>query len=215
MKKSGFIILIVSIVIVISSVALIYNNQEITKLEPNIDHESEEKGDISKEAKEVIFNKEGVVLTFYWLEGQPYLSNEESEIIVLTKNQGTTIINYPTMSYSTLGKKYSSQSASWEAYPTETSWEYIDRKNIGRGHSGEDLVLEKGQKGKIHFHFLFDDEFAKSKNQGVNITMNIKIGKTRYSINKELQRIVEPKSNYKSNAEHPVGDYLKSKSHGY
>lgn len=160
------------------------------------------------EAKEIIFDRDGVEISFLWLEATGFMSNEESEIQVLNNSRSTVEIRNPMLKYITSGKTYDPPSEGWESYATPMSREYIDRVIIYDSVPDSSLILKPGQFGKFHYHFLFDDQWAQSANQTAQISLELLIGSKTHNVNKSLERTVKPMNRFESSAEHPVEEQI-------
>lgn len=107
---------------------------------------------------EPFYSKDGLYLTHSW-PGEGNFSNEETEILLFNESRSSVEVKSFDLAYSVDGKTYPHKSGTWEKFPSKTSWEKLEYLNISpQYYKGEPLILEPGQKGKLHWHIQFDTQ---------------------------------------------------------
>lgn len=135
----------------------------------------------------VLYQQEGLTFEHYF----PYtgsLKGDESEILVY--NQGTMPIQITSsdMKFIVEGRTYEQYSGTWEKFPSKQSWERIDYINIKPPYyQGQPLILEPGQKGKLHWHYQFAEDI-RGKEQAVEIDIAYNRRTQGYTIKKRVVR---------------------------
>lgn len=133
------------------------------------------------------YSKDGITLEHYW-PGEANFSNEETEVLVFNNSSSKIEVKSFDMEYMVAGKTYPHKSGTWEKFPTTRSWDRIEYLNISpQYYKGEPLILEIGQKGKLHWHINFGSSPLDGK-QTVEVKLTfIKNGKT-ITTNEKLTR---------------------------
>lgn len=150
-----------------------------------------EKNSLSSPA---IFHQDGkVVFEHYWPLDPlaQHLKDDESEMVVYNDGDVNLQITSTDMKFLLDGKSYSQYSGTWEKFSSRTSWERIEYINIDPSHyKNEPLILQPGQKAKIHYHYKFDTEIA-DKKQAVQINLKYKLNGVEKNIDRKLERARE------------------------
>lgn len=141
-----------------------------------------------------IFHQDGkVVFEHYWpldLLAQ-HLKADESEMVVYNDGDSNIQITSTDMKFLLDGKSYSQYSGTWEKFPSRTSWEKLEYINIKSDYyKNEPLILQPGQKAKIHYHYKFDTDIA-NKKHAVQINLKYKLNGLEKNIDKKLERTSE------------------------
>lgn len=137
----------------------------------------------------IFYNQQGLVLEHYW-PNSFFLKGDESEILLYNEGIAPVQILSSDMKFILIGKSYSQYSGTWEKFPSRQSWEKLEYVNIKPPYyKGEPLILQPGQKGKLHWHYKFDEEVAKQE-QKVDINLAYQIEGKEYTIQKQLTRTV-------------------------
>ena len=145
----------------------------------------------SNSHSEYAFYQDGqVIFEHYWPldPASNHLKADESEILVY--NDGTVPVQIisPDMIFFLDGKSYPQYSGTWERFPSRTSWERIEYINIDPEHyHNEPLILQPGQKGKIHYHYKFDTDIS-TKKHSVHILITSKVNGIEKKIDQTLVR---------------------------
>jgi hypothetical protein len=85
-------------------------------------------------------------------------------------------------------KTYPHKSGTWEKFPSKTSWEKIEYLNISpQYYKGEPLILEPGQKGKLHWHINFGSQPLDGK-QTVQLKLTFLKGNETITIEEKFNR---------------------------
>ncbi|MEE8401529.1 MAG: hypothetical protein V3R86_05205 [Candidatus Hydrothermarchaeaceae archaeon] len=97
------------------------------------------------------------------------------------------------MKFSVNGNSYPVYSGSWEKYQSARAWERIDYAIISPYFPKENPVLEPGQKGKLHYHFDFEESPGDTAGQVVQIKINFSYGGISQNVDEEFERSTEIK----------------------
>ncbi|QQG39663.1 MAG: hypothetical protein HYS81_04820 [Candidatus Aenigmatarchaeota archaeon] len=136
------------------------------------------------QTEQIFFSKDGVSMEHYWPSTYS-LKGDESEMLIYNEGGERVSIVSVEMTFTAGGRTYEQYSGTWEAFPSRQSWERIDYVNMHPDYyKGEPLVLEPGQKGKVHYHYRFGDV---SGEQSVSIDLTYKAGGTAV-VKKKLTR---------------------------
>ena len=135
----------------------------------------------------VLYQKDGLTFEHYF-PNTGSLKSDESEILIYNgKNTAVQIIS-SDMKFIADGKNYEQYSGTWEKFPSIQSWEKIEYVNIHpRYYQGQPLILELGQKGKLHWHYQFGEAIS-GKEQAVDIEISYKIRAQNYTLKKKVER---------------------------
>ena len=136
----------------------------------------------------IFFERDGVTFEHNWPDTESKsLKGDESEIFVYNENDNNIEFIATNMIFFVGETSYNIYSGTWEKFPSRNSWDRIEQINIGQGYSGEPLILEPGQKGKIHYHYEFDIS-AEDPNQRVQIDLTYTLNGETKIIDQELIR---------------------------
>lgn len=137
--------------------------------------------------KQPFYQKGGISLQHYWPSDGSF-SAEETEILVVNESDSSVQIKSFEMTYSIDSKSYSQKSGTWEKFPTKASWDKIEYINISPQYfKNEPLILESGQKGKLHWHINFGPQQLNGK-QTVKIKLMLLKGSEKKTIDEEFNR---------------------------
>lgn len=158
----GAVLLVIALVIGGNFISKSPNNQgtgQSTTSSGNFQgqpHGSESAGGESLKvySQNAVFSNEGGVVIEHYFPGENHLSTEESEAYVYNESNSPVVFTTTIINYLLNGVSQNSSSGTWELFPTASSWEKIQYTNIGeQNYDGTPLVVEPGQKAKIHFHY--------------------------------------------------------------
>lgn len=136
----------------------------------------------------VIHQQDGLYFVHYF-PNTASLKSDESEILLYNLGTQRAQIISSDQQFVVQGKTYEQYSGTWEKFPTYTSWERMQYVNIEPSYyNNEPLILEPGQKGKLHWHYRFEGEIW-GKEQKVKISVQYKIGTVSYDLNKDVTRL--------------------------
>lgn len=125
----------------------------------------------------VFFQENNLVLEHYW-PNDAFLKDDESEI--LAYNEGSSPIQFisPDMVFYIDEQAFNQYSGTWEKFISRQSWDRTEYINIEPDYyKNEPLVLQPGEKGKLHWHYQFPPGL--SGKPAVSIKLQIlKDGKT-------------------------------------
>ena len=161
-----------------------------------------------------IYKDNNVSVTYLWPNAHKYISNEESEVHILNNSPQTVeIINpYLTIHSSEL---FRPASEGFESYTSKTSDQKVSRVIIYDSIPESSLLLNPGEYGNLHWHFLFNDSHAQSGIQTANIKLGLKTGEKVININEEMKREISPIEHFESSAEHPVEEQIRKHEPGH
>lgn len=194
-KGSTQLILVVVVIIVLGLVGFFFLNKQGTSLPIPAGHQeqpqqSKDNNNQPQEGygfKQPFYQKNGISLQHYW-PGEGSFSAEETEILVVNESDASVAIKSFEMTYFIEGKPYSQKSGTWERFPTKASWDKIEYINISpQYYKNEPLILESGQKGKLHWHINFGPQQLNGK-QTVKIILMLLKGSERLTIDEEFNR---------------------------
>lgn len=135
----------------------------------------------------ILYQQDGVTLEHYF-PNTGSLKSDESEILVYNRGNVTVQITSSDMKFIVEGRTYEQYSGTWEKFPSQQSWEKIDYVNIKPPYyQGQPLVLEPGQKGKLHWHYQFESDI-RGKEQAVDIEITFTSGGKSITIEKIVTR---------------------------
>lgn len=121
---------------------------------------------------EPFYSKDGLYLSHSW-PSEGNFSAEETEILLFNESNSNVEVKSFDLIYSVEGKLYPQKSGTWEKFPTKASWDKIEYINISsQYYKGEPLILEPGQKGKLHWHIQFGTQPLDGK-QTVTVKLNL------------------------------------------
>lgn len=140
------------------------------------------------------FHQDGkVIFEHYWPLDPlaPHLKADESEMVVYNDGDVNLQITSTDMKFLLDGKSYSQYSGTWEKFSSRTSWERIEYVNIDPSHyKNEPLILQPGQKAKIHYHYKFETDIA-DKKHAVQINLKYRLNGIEKNIDRKLERTRE------------------------
>src|SRR3989338_10419930 len=134
------------------------------------------------------FYKDGnIVFDHHWPNTQS-LGGDESEVFVYNDGNSVFQVKSTDMVFVAGGKSYSQYSGTWEKFPSRSSWERIEYINIHPNYyKNEPLVLQPGQKGKIHYHYQFPGDISGKQEAKIKITYLV--GGEEKKVDQTLTRI--------------------------
>ncbi len=141
--------------------------------------------------EKVFFEKGNIQFEHYW-PNSGSLGSDESEILVYNEGNVSVQIVSTDMKFIAGGKTYTQYSGTWEKFPSRASWDRIEYTNIQPNYyKGEPLIIQPGQKGKIHYHYQFGGDISQQQ-QAVKINIVYNHGGKEESIDMELKRTNPP-----------------------
>ncbi|MEK6950960.1 MAG: hypothetical protein AABX13_04530 [Nanoarchaeota archaeon] len=137
----------------------------------------------------VIQQQEGVTFEHYF-PNTGSLKSDESEILIYNQGKAAVQITSSDMKFILDGKRYEQYSGTWEKFPRQQSWERMEYVNIHpRYYAQEPLILQPGQKGKLHWHYQFGQDIQ-NKPQAVEIDIIYTLGGKKQVINQRLTKVI-------------------------
>lgn len=135
----------------------------------------------------VLYNQDQVIFEHYW-PNTASLKGDESEILVYNEGTAPVQITASDQIFILGNQRYSQYSGTWEKFPSRQSWNRIDYVNINQNYyTGQPLILEPGQKGKLHWHYQFKGDVS-TQQQAAEITIAFTRQGKSYSLDKKLAR---------------------------
>lgn len=134
-----------------------------------------------------------VIFEHYWPLDPlaPHLKADESEMVVYNDGDVNLQITSTDMKFLLDEKSYSQYSGTWEQFSSRTSWERIVYINIDPSHyKNEPLILQPGQKAKIHYDYKFETDIADRKH-AVQINLKYKLNNLEKNLDLKLERTRE------------------------
>ncbi len=136
----------------------------------------------------ILATQDGVTFEHYF-PNTAFLKGDESEILIFNKGNSPVTITASDQKFIMGGKIYEQYSGTWEKFPSQQSWERLEYINIKTGYyKGEPLILEPGQKGKLHWHYQFE---KLEREQTADIAITYSVAGKSYSLNKKVTRVVD------------------------
>ena len=135
----------------------------------------------------VLHRQDGVTFEHYF-PNTGSLKSDESEILIYNERNIAVQVVSSDMKFILGGKTYEQYSGTWEKFPSKQSWERMEQVNIKPlYYQGQPLILEPGQKGKLHWHYQFGGDIS-GKEQAVEINVAYKIGSQSYTLERRVVR---------------------------
>lgn len=199
LKQSGFskIIIVVFVgIVLLGGGAIFVRNQQPSPIQPNRQQgqnqyqQNQYQQDNQYQGygfKRPFYSKDGVSFQHYW-PGDGSFSNEETEVLVINESTARVQITSFDMSYTIRAQGYSQKSGTWEKFPSKQSWDRIEYLNISpQYYKGEPLILEVGQKGKLHWHLNLFQPPPQRATHAIDIKLSYTVGGVAQSLDQELE----------------------------
>ena len=137
--------------------------------------------------KTAFYSKDGISLTHTW-PGEKNFSNEETEILLFNESNTSLEIKSFDLEYQVEGKTYPHKSEGWEKFKDQQSHERIEYIITSPQHyQGQPLILEPGQKGKLHWHIQFGNTPLDGK-QTIQLKLSLLKGNETITIDEAFHR---------------------------
>lgn len=192
-------ILIIVIVVVVVLAGGFFLFQQFTKSVPsfNPQFQQNQHGEAASKPSEQenggygfkrpFYRKDGISIQHYW-PGEGNFSNEETEILLLNESSSNIEVKSFNLDYSVEGKTYPHKSGTWEKFSSKQSWDKIEYLNISpQYYKSEPLILEPGQKGKLHWHIQFGPN-PLDGNQAVKVKLTLLKGSETITVDEQFNR---------------------------
>ena len=135
----------------------------------------------------ILHRQDGVTFEHYF-PNTGSLKGDESEILMYNEGNAVVQVTSSDMKFIVAGRTYEQDSGTWEKFPSIQSWERIEQVNIKPPYyQGQHLILEPGQKGKLHWHYQITGDI-RGKEQAVDIDITYSIGAQSYTLKKKVVR---------------------------
>lgn len=166
----------------------------------------------------VFLESDDIIFEHYWpLDTYAkHMKADESEILVYNNGNSPVQITSADMKFIINDKTYDQYSGTWEKFASKTSWEKLEYININPNYyNGEPpLILQPEQKGKIHYHYRFDEDVTSNPNQAVKIKITFKINSNSETIDLKLERKISTAESIADNySEQPEKSEGESSGH--
>jgi hypothetical protein len=147
----------------------------------------------------VFYQQNGLTLEYHWpLNDLNYLSAEETQILAYNESDEAIEFIMPQMSFTENGSPRALTSGTWEKFPSRNSWDRIEQIFLLHSYQGEPLLVQPGEKAKIHWHL--ERITSTDTNQSVALDLTVATGTRTETITLTLVRHSE-----QSNIDVPTG----------
>ena len=142
----------------------------------------------------VFYEQNGLTLEYYWpLDDSSNLSADETEILAYNESDEAIEFVMPQMTFTEGGSPRAQISGTWEKYPSRNSWDRIEYISIPPSlYQGEPLLLQPGEKAKIHWHL--EGITSTDTNQSVALDLTVTTGARTETITQTLVRDSEQRT---------------------
>jgi hypothetical protein len=147
----------------------------------------------------VFYQQNGLTLEYHWpLDDQNYLSAEETQIMAYNESDEVIEFIMPQISFTENGSPRTLTSGTWEKFPSRYSWDRIEQIFLLHSYQGEPLLVQPGEKAKIHWHL--ERITSTDTNQSVALDLTVMIGTRTETITLTLVRHSEQSNTEASTA---------------
>lgn len=154
---------------------------------PSSQHAPEQTQPRNQQQPPTFYSKGGLSFTHSW-PGEGNFSAEETEILLFNESNSSFEVKSFDLTYSVEGKTYPHKSGTWEKFARKDSPEKIEYLNISpQYYKGEKLLLNPGQKGKLHWHIQFGPNPLDGK-QTVAVKLTLLKDGQAININEQFHR---------------------------
>ncbi len=129
----------------------------------------------------IFYDQGGVTLEYYWpLDPSRNLSADETEILAYNTGDATIEFRSPGIVFTEGGVIRERFSGAWEKFPSRSSWDRIEYIQIPPSpFGGESLLVNPGEKAKLHWHMDAVSADNTSQSVAVDLTVVTKAGTER------------------------------------
>ena len=123
----------------------------------------------------VFYQQNGLTLEYQWpLDEKNYLSAEETQIVAYNESDEAIEFIMPKMSFTENGSPRAIISGTWEKFPSRYSRDRIEQIFLLNSYRGEPLLVQPGEKAKIHWHL--EPITSTDTNQSVSLDLTVATG---------------------------------------
>ena len=133
----------------------------------------------------VFYQQNGLTLEYQWPLDE-YLSAEETQILAYNESDEAIEFIMPQMSFTENGSPRAITSGTWEKFPSRYSWDRIEQIFLLSSYQGEPLIVQPGEKAKIHWHL--ERITSTDTNQSVALDLTVTTGARTETITLTLVR---------------------------
>ena len=133
----------------------------------------------------VFYQQNGLTLEYQWPLDE-YLSAEETQILAYNESDEAIEFIMPQMSFTENGSPRAITSGTWEKFPSRKSWDRIEQIFLLSSYQGEPLIVQPGEKAKIHWHL--ERITSTDTNQSVALDLTVTTGARTETITLTLVR---------------------------
>ena len=135
----------------------------------------------------VFYQQNGLTLEYHWpLDDLNHLSAEETQILAYNESDEAIEFIMPQMSFTENGSPRAITSGTWEKFPSRYSWDRIEQIFLLSSYQGEPLLVQPGEKAKIHWHL--ERITSTDTNQSVALDLTVTTGARTETITLTLVR---------------------------
>ena len=135
----------------------------------------------------VFYQQNGLTLEYHWpLDDLNHLSAEETQILAYNESDEAIEFIMPQMSFTENGSPRAITSGTWEKFPSRYSWDRIEQIFLLSSYQGEPLIVQPGEKAKIHWHL--ERITSTDTNQSVALDLTVTTGARTETITLTLVR---------------------------
>ena len=135
----------------------------------------------------VFYQQNGLTLEYHWpLDDLNHLSAEETQILAYNESDEAIEFIMPQMSFTENGSPRAITSGTWEKFPFRHSWDRIEQIFLLSSYQGEPLLVQPGEKAKIHWHL--ERITSTDTNQSVALDLTVTTGARTETITLTLVR---------------------------
>ena len=163
------------------------NGHLAPNLPVNSENQPDQQGSGDFRPKAPFYNKGGISLEHTW-PGEGNFSKEETEVLLFNESGSSIEVKSFDLVYLVEERSYPQKSGTWEKFPSKQSWDKIEYLNISpQYYKNEPLILEPGQKGKLHWHMNFGSQPLDGK-QTVHLKLTLLKGNETIAIDEQFKR---------------------------
>ena len=135
----------------------------------------------------VFYQQNGLTLEYHWpIDEFNSLSAEETQILAYNESDEAIEFIMPQMSFTENGSPRAITSGTWEKFPSRYSWDRIEQIFLLSSYQGEPLIVQPGEKAKIHWHL--ERITSTDTNQSVALDLTVTTGARTETITLTLVR---------------------------
>jgi len=151
----------------------------------------------------VFYQQNGLTLEYHWpIDEFNSLSAEETQILAYNESDEVIEFIMPQISFTENGSPRAITSGTWEKFPSRYSWDRIEQIFLLSSYQGEPLIVQPGEKAKIHWHL--ERITSTDTNQSVALDLTVTTGARTETITLTLVRNSEQSNTDVATAPEPT-----------